>query len=142
MIKIVDGEIWVNSPSVMMGYYKNPEETAKTLTPDGWLKTGDLGYVDEDGYVFLTGRKKNLIILSNGENVSPEELENKFALNEVVKEIVVYDKNRVLNCVNDDIVLVTIEIIDKIYLVFVIVGQLYSRHILRRIELDTEFHSI
>ena len=54
----------------------------------------------------------------------------------------VYDKNRVLNCVNDDIVLVTIEIIDKIYLVFVVVGQLYSRHILRRIELDTEFHSI
>ena len=54
----------------------------------------------------------------------------------------VYDKNRVLNCVNDDIVLVTVEIIDKIYLVFVVVGQLYSRHILRRIELDTEFHSI
>ena len=57
-------------------------------------------------------------------------------------EIVVYDKNRVFNCVNDDIVLATVEIIDKIYLVFVVVGQLYSRHILRRIELDTEFHSI
>ncbi len=92
-VKIVDGEVWVKSPSVMMGYYKNPEETAKTLTPDGWLKTGDLGHKDEDGYLYLTGRKKNLIILSNGENVSPEEIENKFAYYEPVKEIVVYGKD-------------------------------------------------
>lgn len=94
--KSVDGELWVKSPSVMLGYYKNPEETAKTLTSDGWLKTGDLGYVDEDGFVYLTGRKKNLIILSNGENVSPEELENKFACFEPIKEIVVYDKDGVI----------------------------------------------
>jgi len=90
-VKIVDGEIWVKSPSVMQGYYKNPEETAKSLTPDGWLMTGDLGY-QKDGYVFITGRKKNLIILSNGENVSPEEIENQFAYFEPIKEIVVYDK--------------------------------------------------
>jgi len=95
-IKTVDGELWVRSPSVMMGYYKNPEETAKTLTEDGWLKTGDLGYVDEDGFVFLTGRKKNLIILDNGENVSPEELENKFSLFDPVKEVVVYGDNGVI----------------------------------------------
>lgn len=94
-VKTVDGEIWVKSPSVMMGYYKNPEETAKSLTPDGWLKTGDLGYM-ENGYLYLTGRKKNLIILSNGENVSPEELENKFACFVPVKEIVVYAKNNVI----------------------------------------------
>lgn len=94
--KTVDGELWIKSPSVMMGYYKNPEETAKTLTEDGWLRTGDLGYVDEDGFVYLTGRKKNLIILSNGENVSPEELENLFALFAPIKEIVVYGKNDVL----------------------------------------------
>ena len=61
----------------MAGYYKDPEETSKSLTPDGWLRTGDLGYVDEENRLFLTGRKKNLIILSGGENVSPEELENK-----------------------------------------------------------------
>lgn len=94
-VKTVDGELWVKSPSVMMGYYKNPEETAKALTDDGWLRTGDLGYV-KDNYVFISGRRKNLIILSNGENVSPEELENKFACSERVKEIVVYDKDGVI----------------------------------------------
>ena len=89
-VKIVDGEIWVKSKSVMKGYYKNPEETAKSLTPDGWLMTGDLGYKDDDGFLYITGRKKNLIILSNGENVSPEELENQFATFMPIKEMVVY----------------------------------------------------
>ncbi len=90
-VKITDeNEIRVKSPSVMMGYYHNPEETAKSLTPDGWLCTGDLGWQDEDGYLYITGRKKNLIILSNGENVSPEEIENQFAYFAPIKEIVVY----------------------------------------------------
>ena len=90
-MKIVDGEIWVNSPSVMMGYYKNPAETANSLTDDGWLRTGDLGYMN-DGYLYITGRKKNLIILSNGENVSPEEIENQFVTFAPVKEIVVFER--------------------------------------------------
>lgn len=89
-VKIVDGEITVKSPSVMQGYYKNPEATAEALTEDGWLRTGDLGYVDDQNRVFITGRKKNLIILSNGENVSPEELENKFVTVDLVAEIIVY----------------------------------------------------
>lgn len=89
-VKIEDGEIVVKSPSVMMGYYKDPEATAEALTPDGWLHTGDLGYVDEDRRVFITGRKKNLIILSNGENVSPEEIENKFAAVDIAAEVLVY----------------------------------------------------
>ena len=59
--KTVDGELLVRGTSVMQGYYKMSEETAKTLS-DGWLHTGDLGYVDEDGYIYLTGRRKNLII--------------------------------------------------------------------------------
>lgn len=88
-IKIEDGEIVVKSPSVMQGYYKDPEATAEVLTADGWLHTGDLGYV-ENNRVFITGRKKNLIILSNGENVSPEELENKFAGNDKIAEVLVY----------------------------------------------------
>ena len=86
--KVVDEELWVRGSSVMQGYYKMPEETAQTLE-DGWLKTGDLGYVDEDGFVFLTGRKKNLIITPNGENVSPEEIENKLSANRLVQEIIV-----------------------------------------------------
>ncbi|MBR5577389.1 MAG: AMP-binding protein, partial [Lachnospiraceae bacterium] len=86
--KIVDEEIWVRGSSVMQGYYNMPEETAQTLE-DGWLKTGDLGYIDEDNYVYITGRKKNLIILANGENVSPEEIENEIGKADLVKEIVV-----------------------------------------------------
>ena len=95
-VKIVDGEIWAKSKSVMKGYYKNPEETANSLTPDGWLMTGDLGYKDDDGYLYITGRKKNLIILSNGENVSPEELENQFSFFMPIKEIVVYADNSII----------------------------------------------
>lgn len=93
--KVVDEEIWVRGSSVMMGYYKMPEETAETLE-DGWLKTGDLGYVDEDNFVYITGRRKNLIILANGENVSPEEIENQFSRADLVKEILVREKEQVI----------------------------------------------
>lgn len=93
--KTVDGELWVRGNSVMQGYYKMPEETAETLE-DGWLKTGDLGYVDEDRFVYLTGRKKNLIITKNGENVSPEELENTLGTKPLVGEILVREKDGVI----------------------------------------------
>ena len=93
--KVVDDELWVRGSSVMMGYYKMPEETAETLE-DGWLKTGDLGYVDEDRFVYISGRKKNLIILANGENVSPEEIENELCQKDLVKEILVREKERVI----------------------------------------------
>ncbi|MCM1252708.1 MAG: AMP-binding protein [Clostridium sp.] len=93
--KTVDEELWVRGSSVMMGYYKMPEETAQALH-DGWLATGDLGYADENGFVFLTGRKKNLIITKNGENVSPEELENKIGEARLVQEILVRESEGVI----------------------------------------------
>ena len=93
--KTVDEELWVKGSSVMQGYYHMPEETAETLE-DGWMKTGDLGYVDEEGFVFLTGRKKNLIITPNGENISPEEIENKLGEHRLVQEVLVRDNNGVI----------------------------------------------
>lgn len=69
------GEIVVKGENVMVGYYNNPEATAAVFTDDGWFKTGDIGYMDKDGYIYITGRKKNVIILSNGKNVFPEEIE-------------------------------------------------------------------
>lgn len=93
--KVVDNELWIKGSSVMQGYYKMPEETSEALS-DGWLRTGDLGYVDEDNFVYLTGRKKNLIILANGENVSPEELENELSSSELIKELLVRDKEHVI----------------------------------------------
>ena len=84
----MDEELWVRGSSVMQGYYQMPKETKETLV-DGWLRTGHLGYVDEEGFVYLTGRKKNLIITKNGENVSPEELENRLSEAPMVQEVLV-----------------------------------------------------
>lgn len=88
-VRVLDGEIQVKGPSVMLGYYKRAEETAQSFTVDGYLHTGDLGYIKDD-HIYLVGRKKNLIILSNGENISPEEIENCFADEALVKEVIVF----------------------------------------------------
>lgn len=86
------GEVYVKGDNVMVGYYNDPEATDETFD-NGWYRTGDFGYFDEDGFLFFRGRKKNLIVLSNGKNVSPEELEDKFAAFDLVKEVLVYDEN-------------------------------------------------
>ncbi len=90
---IKDGELLLKSPCVMKGYYKDPEETAKLLE-DGWLHTGDMARCDENGYYYITGRKKNVIILSNGENVNPEEIEAKFGSCEDILECLVYSDGK------------------------------------------------
>jgi len=87
--KVVDGELWVKGDNVFSGYYKDPEKTAEALTEDGWLRTGDLVSFDEEGFLYITGRIKNLIILSNGENVSPESLEEPFYADPCVRDAMV-----------------------------------------------------
>ena len=88
------GEICIRGGCVMLGYYKDPEATAEVIDADGWFHTGDLARMDEEGYYYITGRKKNLIILANGENVSPEELEKKLALCPAVTECIVKEKGQ------------------------------------------------
>lgn len=93
-VKTVDCEIAVKGDNVMLGYYKN-EEATKEVLKDGWFYTGDLGYFDEEGYLFITGRSKNVIILDNGKNIYPEELEEKIMVIDGVKDVFVYgDKGR------------------------------------------------
>lgn len=83
------GEILVKGDNVMLGYYNNPEATAEVFTEDGWFRTGDYGYIDDQDYIFITGRKKNIIILSNGKNIYPEEIEGYLAHIDMIKECVV-----------------------------------------------------
>ena len=90
-VKIENGEILVKGKIVSRGYYQNPEADAEAFS-DGWFRTGDLGRIDEDGFLFITGRKKNLIILPNGENVSPEILEEQLLRHPEIKEVLVKEK--------------------------------------------------
>ncbi len=83
------GEIVVKGPMVFEGYYKNPEATAAVFTPDGFFKTGDLGYKDRDNYVYITGRAKNIIVTEGGKNVSPEEVEDTFEAFSEIEQILV-----------------------------------------------------
>ena len=95
--RIVDGELQFKGPAVMKGYYKDPEAT-KTAIEDGWLHTGDLGFCDADGYYYLSGRKKNLIVMPNGEKLNPEEVEKQFERCDAIKECLIRysDKDNML----------------------------------------------
>lgn len=101
-VKLIDvdedgvGELLAKGPNIMLGYFENEEATAEALT-DGWLHTGDLASIDKDGYIFIRGRKKNVIVLKNGKNVYPEELEKLIESLPFVKQVLVYGQNK-----NDD----------------------------------------
>ena len=87
-LRVVDGEVWLRGPNVMAGYANRPAETAAALTDDGWLRTGDGGYLDEEGYLFLTDRIKDMIV-TGGENVYPIEVEEALAHHPAVEEVAV-----------------------------------------------------
>ena len=93
------GEICIRGGAVMLGYYKDPEATAEAIDKDGWLHSGDLARVDEDGFYYITGRKKNLIILDSGENVSPEELEKLLGKCADIKECIVKEMGKKIGAV-------------------------------------------
>ncbi len=98
-VEIRDGEIVAKGKNIMKGYFNKPFETSEILK-DGWLYTGDLGYMDKDGYLYITGRRKELIILSNGKNINPEETETKLsAISSAIKEVGVYSFNDTLQAV-------------------------------------------
>ncbi|OFW81466.1 MAG: hypothetical protein A2201_04620 [Alicyclobacillus sp. RIFOXYA1_FULL_53_8] len=89
-----DGELWVRGPNVMLGYYGCPQETAETVTEDGWLKTGDIAVVNPDGYVRIVDRKKNILVLATGKNVAPWPIENNIALSPYIAEAVLIGDGR------------------------------------------------
>jgi len=91
--KTGEGEIWVKGDNVMKCYYKDPDRTNEIFTEDGWLKTGDLGYMDKDEYLFIIGRLKNVIVGPSGENIYPEEIESQLNQYDDVLESLVYQDN-------------------------------------------------
>ena len=90
------GTLWAKGPNIMMGYYKDPEKTAEVMDEDGWFNTEDIGYIDEDGYFFMSGRAKNIIVGSSGENIYPEQVEAAINAHQFVADSLVFDNEGVL----------------------------------------------
>lgn len=89
-----DGEILTRGPNVFLGYLRNPEATAEALSDDGWLRTGDVGHIDDDGFLFITDRKKDIIITAGGENVTPSLIESSLQTNPLIATVVVIGDQR------------------------------------------------
>ncbi len=85
------GTLWARGPNIMMGYYKDPEKTAQVIDADGWFNTEDMGYFDDDGYFFMSGRAKNIIVGASGENIYPEQIEAALNAHQFVADSLVYD---------------------------------------------------
>lgn len=105
------GEICITGPNIMLGYFHDPEETAKVIDEEGWFHTGDLGYVDKDGYAYLTGRAKNVIITKNGKNVYPEEIEYQLGLIDFVQESFVFEDSNAAG--KDTVIVASVKVDDE-----------------------------
>jgi len=108
------GEIQVKSPSLMIGYLDDPEATAEAITPDGWLRTGDLGRVDGRGFIFITGRSKNLIVTEGGKNVYPEEIELKFEGSRWVREVLVLGRRAGDGTAGEEVIAVIVPDMERV----------------------------
>ncbi len=108
------GEIQVRSPSLMLGYLNAPEPTAEAFSRDGWLRTGDLGYIDRRGFIFITGRSKNLIVTEGGKNVYPEEIEMKFEGSPWIKEVLVLGRRAGAHKAGEEVLAVCVPDWDRI----------------------------
>ena len=92
-----DGEVLVKGPSIMKGYYNRPEETREVLTEDGWFATGDIGYLDQDNFLYITDRKKDIIVTAGGKNIAPQNVENLLKLNRFIEQVcIIGDKRKYL----------------------------------------------
>jgi long-chain acyl-CoA synthetase len=108
------GEIQVRSPSMMLGYLDAPEATAAVMTTDGWLRTGDLGYIDDRGFIFITGRSKNIIVTEGGKNIYPEEIELKFEGSVWIKEVLVLGRKAAGSGAGEQVIAVCVPDWDRI----------------------------
>jgi long-chain acyl-CoA synthetase len=94
-----DGEIQYRGPNVFKGYWNKPEKTAETVTPEGWLRTGDVGRIDNEGYLSITGRLKDIIITAGGKNITPAEIENRLKFSPYISDaVIIGDKRKFLTC--------------------------------------------
>lgn len=101
-----EGEICIRGPGVMRGYFKNPQATAEVISSDGWFRTGDIGHLDEEGYLHITDRKKDIIVTAGGKNIAPQNIENLLKSHAIISQAMVYGDRRnfltVLICVSEE----------------------------------------